>query len=121
MGRSIWNMRFLQGVDVQAVRVRSQLDEYNIPQAITLDFVVKNADIQPVKGSELLVIPEGYRTKSVYKVFSKTPMTAGHEGTDTLPDKVLIFGEWCVVFKVEPWLQGLDDYYLAYVVSENQR
>lgn len=121
MSRSIWNMKFLQGVDINALRVRIQNDEYNIPRSIEFDFTVKNADIQPVKGNELQAVPEGYRVKSVYKVFSKTPLTAGKEGSDNLPDKLLIFGEWHVVFKVEKWLYGLDDYYLAYVVNENPR
>ena len=121
MARSIWNMKFLQGIDVQAVRTRVQNDEYNIPRQEKFEFVVKDADIQPVKGNDIQIIPEGYRGKSLYKVYSKTPMTAGKEGTDNLPDKLLIFGEWHSVFVVEKWLHGLDDYYLAYLVNENLR
>lgn len=121
MSRSIWNLKFLQGIDVEAVRTRVQNDEYNIPRTVEFEFIVANADIQPVRGNEINIIPEGFRGKSLYKIYSKTPMTAGKEGTDNLPDKVLIFGEWHSVYQVEKWLYGLDDYYLAYVVNENPR
>ena len=121
MSRSIWNLRFLQGLDIQGRRVRVQNDEYNISRKVEFDFIVQDADIQPIKGNTLLAVPDGYRNKSIYSVYTKTPLTSGKEGTDNLPDKLLIFGEWHVVFRVDKWLNGLDDYYMAYVVNENPR
>lgn len=113
-------MRFLDGIDVPATRTRMQPDEYNKFTEVTFDFVVKNADIQPT-GNKLMALPEGLRNSVEYTVYSKTPMTAGKEGSNEKPDKLLIYGEWFVVIKCDPWLNGLDDYYLAYVSRETKR
>lgn len=121
MSRSIWKKRFIPTINLEAVRVFQEQDEYYATTKVEVPFTVEEADVQPVKGWELSALPEGYRQKGVFKIYTPTEMIAGVEGTDKLPDKVKYKGTWWVVFSVEPWLDGLDDHYCVYIVSENGR
>lgn len=122
MTRSIWVKRLLPSVQIQAKRVKQEKDEYNLITKAEFPFTVEASSApEPVKGWELNVLPEGYRIKSVYKIFCKTPLQSSEEGKNDYPDEILINGAWYVVFKVEPWVNGLDTNYCAYLVNKNQR
>lgn len=114
-------MKFLSGKDLPAERVRQQNDEYNIPVTVNFPFTVEDADVQPVGGYSLNVLPEGLRDSIEYTVFTKTPLQGASEGTDQHPDRIKIYGEWYSVVAVKPWLSNLDEYYLAYVKRETLR
>jgi GTP:adenosylcobinamide-phosphate guanylyltransferase len=114
-------MKFIPKVNLAGERVYQEEDEYYAVTEVKVPLVIEEADIQPVKGHELMTLEEGYRVKSVYKVFTPTLLSAGKEGTNILPDRIFYKGIWFVVFKVEQWLDGLDDHCCAYIVSENGR
>lgn len=121
MSRNIWKRRLIPTINLEAKRVRQEEDEYYAVREVEILFTVEEADVQPVKGFELSVLEEGYRSKGVFKIYTPTELVAGKEGTNILPDKVKYKGAWFTVFKVDPWLDGLDDHYCAYIVSENRR
>lgn len=121
MSRSIWNMKFLSGVEIQGQRVRIQNDEYNVPRVVKIPFTVEDADIQPIKGSSLMALPEGLRSDIEYQIYTPTPLSSGVEGTDIRPDMLFIYGEWFVVVSVSGWKNSLDENYLAFVKRETLR
>jgi hypothetical protein len=121
MSRSIWVRKFIPMIELEAKRVFQEEDEYHAVTRKEFSFTVKDADVQPVKGNELLTLEEGYRVKSVFKVYTPTEVIAGKEGSINLPDKIKYRDVWYSVFKVEPWLDGLDAHYCVYMVSENGR
>jgi hypothetical protein len=118
-----WNPKLLPRRTFNGRRVSQTLDEFNIPSEATVAFTVEQANAQPVTGHHLEVLPEGYRDRKVYKVYTTTPVYSAEEGTDQFSDEIEVLpGEWFKVIKVEAW-QGysLQSHYLAYMAEVNER
>lgn len=94
-------------------------DEEDVPSTT---FTVENAGVHPVTGYELQALPEGYRDKKAFKVYTTTLLRTVNEGSTDLADEVEADpGIWCKVVKVEDWTYTVQSHYLAYVVEVNER
>jgi hypothetical protein len=116
-----WKPRLIPRKTLNALHVEQVEDEFNRVTESTTEFTVENAGVHPVPGDKTNALPEGYRDRRAYQVFTTTPLTSANEGTATLHDKVEIDGAWFKVIRVENWQTGLQDHYHAYVTEENER
>ncbi len=118
-----WNPKLLPRRTFAGRRIAQVLDEFNIPSEDITPFTVEQANAQPVTGHHLEVLPEGYRDKKVYKVYTTTLVKSVEEVTEDYADTIEVLpSEWFKVIKVEPWQgYGLQSHYLAYCVKENER
>lgn len=71
------------------------------------------ASVQPLKGNELLTLPEGLREKETYKLYTSTQLFTARENDDKKPDKVQIFGKTFEIIKVEIWQNKVIPHYKA--------
>lgn len=118
-----WNPKLLKRKTFSGLRRTQVLDEFNLPSETTVMFSIENANAQPVSGHHLDVMPDGYRDRRNYKVYTTTPLYSADEGSSQLSDKIEVLpGIWFDVIKVEAW-QGysVQSHYLAYVSEENER
>lgn len=67
------------------------------------EFTIKSASLQPISGKTLKALPEGYRSKAQYSFWTETEMQGLEQGTDHLPDQILIDGQWYSVYSLKDW------------------
>jgi len=70
--------------------------------------------VQPLKGSELQMLPEGRRDSTSYTLFTDTKLRKLKEEN---PDIVIIDDEQLEVFKRENWQNGIINHYECIVVK----
>lgn len=68
----------------------------------TVDTVIK-ASVQPMRGQELAILPEGERQKDQRKVYTLTELRTADQSLQAPPDQLLIDGLAYQVQQVEPW------------------
>lgn len=66
-------------------------------------FEIEAASLQPISGKTLQALPEGYRSKAQYSFWTKTPIQGIQQGTDQLPDMILIDGLWYSIYSLKDW------------------
>lgn len=59
------------------------------------------ANVQPLQGKELLVLPEGKRTKDSLKIMTDQELLETNEEKNQLPDHILYRGKWYEVHSVK--------------------
>jgi hypothetical protein len=67
------------------------------------------ATVQPLKGMDLQLVPEGRRNSQAVKVYTKTQLQIG-QGT-TNADILNAFGLHFEIITVEPWQSHVIDHY----------
>lgn len=79
--------------------------------------VVIEANVQPAKMSELVMLPEPERTKQWLRVFSAEEIRTLREGEDGWPaDEVVWEGDTWRVMRVQAYKMGVLDHYEALAV-----
>lgn len=117
-----WRPKLLPRKTLNAKHVEQVKDEFNRVTTQETPFSVENASAHPISGDKAKALPEGYRDKKAFQVYTTTPVEPAREGTDILHDLIETrTGVWCKVVKVEEWTSGLQEHYLAYVTEENER
>lgn len=112
--------RFDQGVyqDLQGFRQTQQVDSRNrVRPPLKTPITFRECTIQPSTQNELLVLDEGLRDKNVFTLYTKTEIRSVLEGTDQLPDVVLIDGVEHTVVKSIPWSNNIINHYKALLVK----
>ena len=75
--------------------------------------------LQPLSPRDLQVLPEGYRVKQGYKLYTDLKLNTVRESGSKLADRVTAYGETFVVMSTERW-NGTDlPYYKALLLLEN--
>ena len=86
------------------------------------EFELLQCTVQPIKGQDRQVLPEGIRDAESYKVFSETPVISVEEDTNNIGDQILIDGvtgdAWFTAYTVKKWQVGLIPHYEIHVVKE---
>lgn len=112
----------LQGYNRFVSKTTGGVFENDLESITSTPFDVLQCTVQPLTGSELMVLEEGLRSKEVYNVFTNTKLTEAIEGTDQLADQIEIDGvngvSLFTVLKVKKWDNGLIPHYHAVVVKE---
>ncbi len=67
------------------------------------DFTIEATSLQPITGKTLQALPEGYRVKAQYSFWTKTEIRGLQQGTDQLPDEILIDGLWYSIYSFKDW------------------
>lgn len=67
------------------------------------DFIIEAASLQPISGKTLQALPGGYRAKAQYSFWTKTDIRGIQQGTDILPDEILIDGQWYSIYSLRDW------------------
>jgi len=118
-----WQPKLIPRKTLGGRRQTQTVDEFGIPTtSAPVLFDIENAGVQPVSGHEMNTMPEGYRDRKMYKVFTTTPVFTAVEGSDNLADKIeTVSGVWCDVVRVQAWSYGIQSHYEAYVAQENER
>lgn len=110
---------------LNARRLTQTLDAYNRPTHTPANFTVENATIHPVSGWEANALPQGYRDRKLFKVFTTTKLIPAEEGSSNSGDLVEIAQDdltlWCRVVRCQSWQNGVQSHYEAFVVHENER
>ena len=65
------------------------------------------ANVQPLQGKELLILPEGKRTKDSLKILTDQELLETNEETGQLPDVVLYRGKYYEIHSVKVYTQIL--------------
>lgn len=66
-------------------------------------FNIEASSLQPISGKTLQALPEGYRSKAQYSFWTKTEIHGIQQGTDQLPDQILIDGLWYSIYALKDW------------------
>lgn len=77
------------------------------------------ASVQPTPAEEMETLPEGYRTKESFTLFTSSVLKASLTNA-TNADFVVINDEKYRVVKVAPWQNNLINHYECIVVKEDQ-
>lgn len=67
------------------------------------EFTIEAASLQPISGKTLQALPEGYRSKAQYSFWTKTDIRGIQQGTEQLPDMILIDGLWYSIYSLKDW------------------
>lgn len=113
-----WSPKSIPRTTFPARRYTQTLDEYNRPSVSFVDFTVENAGApQPVIGEDQIVLPEGFRNRNTFRIFTTTVMRSVEEFTSNEADQVYIAPFWYTVVKSHPWSYGLQSHYEIYVAK----
>ena len=72
-----------------------------------LAFII-NASIQPLKGKEMEMLPEGRRHTQSIRIYTNTKLNTVN---DANPDIIEAFGDSFEIFSVEPWQSNVINHY----------
>lgn len=98
------------------------LDEFNLETEATEQFTLENCGLHPVTGWTLNTLPEGYRDKRAWHLYTTTPVSFIVEGENTKPLRVQVKPNlWAVAIKAEDWEYGLQSHTKLTLVEENER
>lgn len=75
------------------------------------------ANVQPVPAIVMETLPEGYRTKSAFILYTNTELNTSQDDESTA-DVVLLYGDRYLVTKKEIWGNTLLSHYEIIVVKE---
>lgn len=115
---TLWKPSSIPRFTYQGRRYTQVLDEYNIPIARFTDFSISNAGApQPVIGETQIALPEGYRNRDIFKVFTTDDVRGLQEGSDKRADLILIAPFWYTVVKVHPWTYGIRSHSVIYLCN----
>jgi len=67
------------------------------------EFTIESSSLQPISGKTLQALPGGYRSKPQYSFWTKTDIRGIQQGTDQLPDEILIDGLWYSIYSLKDW------------------
>lgn len=112
--------RFNQGVyrNYEGFRQEQQVDSRNrIRPPTRTPITFMECTIQPSTQNELLVLDEGLRDKNVFTMYTKTEIRSVVEGTNQLPDIVVIDSIEYTVIKSMPWNNNIINHYKALLVK----
>lgn len=88
-------------------------------QAGTVEELSIQGSLQPTRGKDTLVLPEGFRFRQSFNFYSDDALTTASQVGLKLADRVLVDGVPFVVMTSEKW-QGVDlPYSKAILVREN--
>lgn len=79
-------------------------------------FIIK-ASLQPVKGSEMALLPEDRRENALQKMYTETELLTAEKGSGGNADIVQINGDDWEVVQVLPWLNGVINNYKVFVAK----
>ena len=71
--------------------------------------------VQPVSGSEMLLLPENKREKEIIKLYTSTELYSVEKGNPINSDLVIIGGDEYEVFKVIAWNNNIISHYKIFV------
>ena len=72
--------------------------------------------VQPAKGRELELLPEGLRTREVYKIYPATELKSVDQFSEQEADIVIFNNEDYKVQRLEKWQNNLINHYKAFIV-----
>jgi hypothetical protein len=75
------------------------------------------ANVQPTPAEIMLTLPEGYRTKDSFILYTNTQLFTSEDNQNN-PDVVLLYGKRFFVTKVEIWQNTILAHYEIVVVKE---
>lgn len=117
-----WSPTLIPRKTFNGRRLTQTLDGYNLPSQAESNFLIENASAQPTPGDDAFAGLELYRDKTLYKLFTTTPVFGPDEGTSNLGDLVEVeTGRWFRVLRVRNWDVGVRTHYEAILVEENER
>jgi len=85
----------------------------------TTEAIDFKGSIQPLKGDEMLSLPEGRRNHKSFRIYSREKLFTGQEPTVTSPDLIDIDGEIYEVVRVERWQNGVISHWKSFVTLKN--
>jgi hypothetical protein len=94
-----------------------QVVDYIQVKGVTSTFVIK-ASVQPTPAEIMEILPEGYRTKESYTLYTDTELKTAIKDT-TGPDIVLLDGVIFIVFKVSKWQNTLLKHFEIVVIKRD--
>lgn len=106
---------------LNARQITQTLDVYNYPSEVSVNITLDSCTAQPVNGYEQQTLPEGYRDKVVYRVFTSTEVLPRIEGSDTSYQIEVRSGVWCDVISVKVWEVGVQSHYEVLAAEPNER
>ena len=71
------------------------------------------ASVQPLRGNELLTLPEGQREKETYRLYTSFQLFTANESDKKKPDRVTIFDKEFDIIKVDVWQNKVIPHYKA--------
>jgi hypothetical protein len=75
------------------------------------------ASIQPITGSEMLLLPENRRELETKKIFTSTELYGIEKGNGINADIVIIDGDEFEVVRVYPWKNNVINHYKIFVAK----
>lgn len=96
-------------------------DSYNYPTETFEAFKLTDCGVQPITGQTQELVPEGFRDKKLYKVFTETEVLPRTEGSNIRYQVEVRTGLWCDVVDVQIWDYGIQSHYMAIVAEPNER
>lgn len=115
--------RFNQGVyrDLQGFQQEQQVGARNrVLPPLKTAVTFRECTIQPSNQTELMVLDEGLRDKNVFTLYTKTKIRSIVEGTNQLPDLVIVDGVEHTVVKVMEWNNNIINHYKALLVKSSE-
>lgn len=107
--------------NLKARRPTEQLNDFNEVVGVTFkEFTAFTCTVQPYEGSSMTPDPIGFSERDVYTVFTNTLLQGGAEGSTTKADELFIYGKWCRVIKVKPWLNGVNSHYEVICIAKDE-
>ena len=76
---------------------------------LTIPFTI-TASVQPLNGIEMTTLPEGYRDKAAYKLYTASLLNTVNPGAID-PDIILFNGDKFVVIQVQAWQNNIIPHY----------
>ncbi|MCK5609862.1 hypothetical protein KAR91_48770 [Candidatus Pacearchaeota archaeon] len=73
--------------------------------------------VQPLRGKEMELLPEGRRDSQAYKLYPGMLMLTADTSNRQNPDQVQIDNEWYEAVIVEPWQNAILNHYKTIVVK----
>lgn len=86
------------------------LDERGIWLDGTDTYLTIKASVQPTPAKVLETLPEGYRTKSTYTLYTNTRLRVSEDGLSN-PDNVLIEDQLYQAIRIASWQNKLINHY----------
>lgn len=82
-------------------------------------FFIIRANVQPVPAIVMETLPEGYRTKSAFILYTNTELLTSEDNKNN-PDIVILYGKRYFVTKKEIWQSTILAHYEIIVVKEEK-
>ena len=71
--------------------------------------------LQPLKGNELMLLPENRREIASYKVYTDTELFTATKGSNQSPDRIILSDGAYEVVRVEPWQNDIINHYKVFI------